>query len=65
MFNKCPKGIFTKISVSGGYFDVCPSMGHGCMIIYWNSPIIMLCYQVLFSLYVYNAHLIVYTCKYM
>ena len=21
MFNKCPKGIFTKISVSGGDFD--------------------------------------------
>ena len=27
MFNKCPKDIFTKISVSGGYFDVCSSMG--------------------------------------
>ena len=30
MFNKCPKGpkgIFTKISVSGGYFNVCSSIG--------------------------------------
>ena len=27
MFNKCPKGIFTKINVSVGYFDVCSSMG--------------------------------------
>ena len=27
MFNECPKGVFTKISVSGGYFDVYSSMG--------------------------------------
>ena len=27
MFNKYPKGIFTKISVSGGYFDICSSVG--------------------------------------
>ena len=26
MFNKCPKGIFSKSSVSGGYFGVCSSM---------------------------------------
>ena len=27
MFNKCPKGVFTKISVSGEYFDICSSTG--------------------------------------
>ena len=27
MFNKCPKGVFTKISVSGGYFNICFFIG--------------------------------------
>ena len=28
MFNKCPKGIFAKISVSGGYIlIICSSVG--------------------------------------
>ena len=32
MFNKCPKGIFTKISVSGGNLIICSSVG-GILII--------------------------------
>ena len=27
MFNNCLKGVFTKISVSGGYFDICSFTG--------------------------------------
>ena len=31
VFNKCPKGIFTKISVSGGYFDYLLFCGGVCL----------------------------------
>ena len=31
MFNKCPEGIFTKISVSGGYFDYLLFCGGVCL----------------------------------
>ena len=31
MFNKCPKGIFNKISVSGGYLDYLLFCGGVCL----------------------------------
>ena len=31
VFNKCPEGIFTKISVSGGYFDYLLFCGGVCL----------------------------------
>ena len=37
MFNKCPKGIFTKISVLGGILIF--ALLWGCTPIYWNSPL--------------------------
>ena len=48
MFNNCPKGVFTKISVSGGYF----ALLQGCILINWNSP---LAFSLVFTSYLSNA----------